>query len=222
MAKREPMTFDGASTQLEPKVRNLEAVSGTFEILNSEGYEQAGRLLVTVKEAKKEVEATRFEMTRPLDESKSAIMAFFKPFTSRLMGVEDRINSAIGAYKRKGEAERVERQRKLDQEAAKERANLEARAQRAEASGKAEKAEALREQSQSVVTAVAASEPTKLAGIAEREVWQYEITNESLLPREHLMPNEKSIGAVVRALKDKAVIPGVRIFSKKVLAGTGR
>ena len=54
----------------------------------------------------------------------------------------------------------------------------------------------------------------KLAGSSERTYWKFQITDEAALPREYLMPDEKKIGQVVRAMKEKAVghIPGVYAY----------
>lgn len=54
-----------------------------------------------------------------------------------------------------------------------------------------------------------------------RTTWDFEITDAALLPREYLMPNEKAIGAVVRALKNVANIPGVRVFEVASLGAKG-
>lgn len=50
--------------------------------------------------------------------------------------------------------------------------------------------------------------------VSTRTNWQFRIMNTDLIPREWLIPNEKAIGAYVRAQKDKAVIPGVDIYSE--------
>ena len=49
-------------------------------------------------------------------------------------------------------------------------------------------------------------------GVSKQESWNFEITNVNLIPREYLIPDQQKIGAVVRALKDRTEIPGVRIW----------
>jgi len=56
---------------------------------------------------------------------------------------------------------------------------------------------------------------TGAAGTVKKP-WDFEIENESLIPREYLMPNEKFIRAAVTS--GKRVIPGVRIFEKPSLS----
>lgn len=50
--------------------------------------------------------------------------------------------------------------------------------------------------------------------VSTRMNWQFRIVNANLIPRDWLSPNEKAIGAYVRTMKDKAVIPGVEIYSE--------
>ncbi len=68
--------------------------------------------------------------------------------------------------------------------------------------------------------AVSAPVPTapKVKGVSKRKVWKFEVTDVSELPPEYLIANEKAIGGVVRALKDKTNIPGVRVYFEETLA----
>jgi hypothetical protein len=53
-----------------------------------------------------------------------------------------------------------------------------------------------------------------------REIWRYEITDESLIPREYLTPDLSKIGMDVRG--GKREIPGVKIFPEKSTSFTAR
>lgn len=57
----------------------------------------------------------------------------------------------------------------------------------------------------------------EVKGIVYVETWKYEIVNPIDLPREYLVPNDKAIQAVVSALNGKAVIPGIRVYSERVI-----
>jgi len=73
---------------------------------------------------------------------------------------------------------------------------------------------------------------TKVAGISTRTTWKHEIDDfhalvtaaaEGIAKQDYslaayLLPNDKDIGAVVRALKSKARIPGVRVYSQDGLS----
>lgn len=154
---------------------------------------------------------------------------------------QDRIRRE--AERQAAEAARRERER-MDREAAalaeKARKDAEAAERRAaamEAEGKAERAEALRaaaaEKEQARAADVAALQMASAAmpvapvvdipraasaGISTREDWDFEIIDEAAIPREYMTVNDKAIRGVVKALKDKAAIPGIRVFSKKNIA----
>ena len=61
----------------------------------------------------------------------------------------------------------------------------------------------------------ASNAPPRVEGIASRMDWDYEVVDAALLPREYLVVNDKAIRGVVRALKDKTSIPGVRVFPRR-------
>jgi hypothetical protein len=53
----------------------------------------------------------------------------------------------------------------------------------------------------------------KVAGISMTKQWKFRIVDESKIPRQYLCVDEQKIGAVVRAMKAAANIPGIEIFS---------
>lgn len=141
------------------------------------------------------------------------------------------------------EAARKERERmeaeaaKAEQAAREKREREEAKARELEAKGRAaeaeakrkaaEEAEAARLREAEATRAAAASMPTapvvhfeqpKVAGVSSRQVWKFEIVDAEQLPRKYTIPDEKAIGAVVRALGDKADIPGVRVYAETVIS----
>jgi len=59
-------------------------------------------------------------------------------------------------------------------------------------------------------------------GISTTKRWSFRITNPALVPREYLTVDEQKIGAVVRALKDQAKIPGVEVFSEDTISAGRR
>ena len=59
---------------------------------------------------------------------------------------------------------------------------------------------------------------TRVDGVSFRYEWDFEIVNPAAIPREYLMPDEKKIRGIVRALKGATNIPGVRAVSRKTAA----
>lgn len=76
----------------------------------------------------------------------------------------------------------------------------------------ADKVEAL--QAGDYATAISIVKADKPEGLGTSVRWEFEIENESLLPREYLCPDLKEIGRVVAEFKDRANIPGVRVFTR--------
>lgn len=147
------------------------------------------------------------------------------------------------AEKAAAEAARKERERmeaeaaRAEQAAREKREREEAKARELEAKGRAAEAEAKRKAAEEAEAArlreaeakraAAASMPTapvvhfeqpKVAGVSSRQVWKFEIADAAQLPREYLIPDEKAIGAVVRALGERASIPGVRVYADTIIS----
>lgn len=57
------------------------------------------------------------------------------------------------------------------------------------------------------------------SGISYRDVWKFQVVDDSLVPREYMTIDEKKIGGVVRALKGETNIKGVRVYCEKTVAG---
>lgn len=56
------------------------------------------------------------------------------------------------------------------------------------------------------------------AGVSFREDWDFEVVEAGMVPREYLSVDLVKIRGVVRAMKGATTIPGIRVFSKKVVA----
>ena len=54
----------------------------------------------------------------------------------------------------------------------------------------------------------------KVAGLGLRDNWKYEVTDAAKIPREYLVIDDRKIGAVVRAMKLQANIPGIRVYNE--------
>ena len=49
-----------------------------------------------------------------------------------------------------------------------------------------------------------------------RDVWEWEVENESLVPSEYWIIDELMVGAEVKANKDKCSIPGIKVTKSKI------
>jgi hypothetical protein len=119
--------------------------------------------------------------------------------------------------------EKAEAERKAADEAAaagraEEAARLREKAQATEQKA-AEKAATFDERAATVVAPVISREAPKVAGLQMREVWEYQIVDASKINPAFMMPDEKKIGAQVRALKgDAAAIIGEGVKVTKRMA----
>lgn len=55
-------------------------------------------------------------------------------------------------------------------------------------------------------------------GLSLRKEWKFVIVDAKLIPREYLIPDEVKIRRIVRAMKEQANIPGVRIYSEDTVS----
>jgi hypothetical protein len=73
-----------------------------------------------------------------------------------------------------------------------------------------------------LIPPVKVEQPLKVAGTRVVKYWKFKITDVIKIPREYLIPDEKRIARVVRAMKDKTNIPGVEVWSETQNQVTGK
>jgi DNA polymerase III alpha subunit (gram-positive type) len=203
---------------VRPTLEIITAQAGSLRIVSPEAYEDAGALLKTIKGALRQIEAQRTSITAPMNEALRNANAQAKIAAAPFEAAEKRIKGAMISYADEQERLRQAEQRKAEELARREREKLEAQAAKAAASGKVDKAEQLEERAAAVVAPVINREPPKVAGVSTREVWKFEVTDPSLVPRQYLEVDEAKIRRVVQAMKADANIPGVRVWAERQLA----
>jgi len=213
-------TNNPAVAEINEATTALETLAADYAITTADAYQAAGEDLRRVKGAQKRIEEVRQSFTRPLDEAKRAIMDFFRGPADRLADVERRIKGAMVRFSDEQERLRRAEQARLEEQARKDREKLEAQAAKAAAAGKTERAEEIETRAAQVVAPVVQREVPKVAGVAMREVWKFEVTDAAAVPRAYLVVDEKKIGGVVRAMKGDTTIPGVRVWAEKVPAAS--
>ena len=58
--------------------------------------------------------------------------------------------------------------------------------------------------------------PKKTEGVSTRDNWKMRIINPALIPREYLMPNEKVLNQIAKAMKNQGRIPGVEFYNEPI------
>lgn len=183
-------------------------------IQTKEQADEAVELRNKLKALKSEIEASYKPIIeqayRAHKEAISKMNEHLKPVEEALA----KVNNALALYQKRVEEEarakalaEMERQKREEEER-----NLKL-AETLSKLGLQEEAEKMI--SQEVVVNVEMDKP-KLAGVSFMEVWEFEIVDENLIPREYLTIDTKKIGQVVRATKGTFSIPGIRIYSRKV------
>jgi len=108
-------------------------------ISDQPAYDVAGEELRTVRTLTKSSEASRFEITRPIDGLKKRVMDIFKPIESGLDITDTLLTGRMATYKTEQDRKDREARRLAEEKANRERAELErkAREERAAAEAKA-------------------------------------------------------------------------------------
>lgn len=198
--------------------------SAEVKIVDQNTYSMAATFLQDIKARAKTLEGRRKLITAPLDAAKKAVMDLFREPTEFLAKAEINIKTAMLSYTQEQERARKEAEQKAQEAAEKEEARkrkqLEARAEKAQEKGNAEKAEELRQKADEVFVPRPIIPPQikPVAGISERKVWKHRIVDQAKIPREYLIPDEKTLGALAKSTQGRVQIPGVEFYFESTIA----
>jgi tetratricopeptide (TPR) repeat protein len=187
-------------------------------IKSNEDYVRAGEILLVIKDLRKEIDSFFDPICKKAFEAHKEAVAQKKRADAPLVEAEGIIKPRIGAYLAEQEKIRQAEETRLREVARKEeedRRLLDAIA--AEQAGEKEEAAAILDEKPQVAPIIVPKSVPKVSGVSTQELWDFEITNESLIPRQYLTPDIKAIGKVVDGLKSKTNIPGVRVFSTTII-----
>jgi len=155
---------------------------------------------------------------------------------SRITPITERLNRAAADYRAEQERMRLEaitairraedQRRQIEEKALREAQEAEMRAKAAKNEEDREKARAEAdvildkaiEEEAKLIPKLIIPEVPKTQGLSLRDNWDFEIIDEALIPREYLVPDETKIRRVVKAMKDKTNIAGIRPVNKPIMA----
>ena len=181
-------------------------------------FTSASEKLKEIKAHQKILEGYRKSMTQPIDVAKKMILDFFRSPEEKLASAERILKSALIGYEEEQEKERREAQRLLDEKAEKERQSMLKKAESLREKGKEEKADILEAKSALVSAPLAQANKPQVAGQSIQTLYDFEILDPLLIPREYLLVDEVKIRKVVKALKEDTRIPGIKVITKKSLS----
>ena len=180
-------------------------------ITDQASYQEAAETLKACKAIQKRIESIYTPLVKHANDAVKAIRDEMKKHLDPVLAIDAELRRSTSVWI--AEQERIKREEEI-------RRAAEAKAER-------ERLEAEREQEADFLAEIGLAdtpipvvipEPVAAidqAGISYREVWKFEITDVNLIPREYMLPDEAGIGKVVRAMKQLAVIPGIRVYSEK-------
>ena len=208
--------------QLDPPLLDAHqqalTVVPTLAITTAQDYHLVAEWLVKVKMLRKTIDA---ELRPGIDAALKAhreTVRYWKTKDAPLELAEANLKLLIAAW---DESERhrlevVNRQRLLDAARAAEDRQL-AEAEALDTLGEHDLAQEVL--NEPLVPLVAPhEEPVKAEGVSSRTIWRYRIVDLALVPRSYLMPDDKRIGQVVRAMGASTNIPGIQPYAERIVS----
>lgn len=232
--EREMPRYD---VQLMREVLSIPDQAKLIVIKDQETMSKGNQLFLVIKGLRKKIQETFGPIIAKAHEAHKEAIAQQKKLEAPLILGESWLNGQMTAYHQEQERKRQAEIDRARQEAIatelkrreEEEGRKMAEAAALEAAGAKEEAEqlvneAIQAKEEPVVVEVRAPETPRvvMTGTTVKKYWDFEIVNESLIPREYLSVDIVKMGGVVRALKEKANIPGVRVFQRSGLSATGR
>lgn len=219
----------GSNVQIiEPEIQDLQASGGgivgqaTSLVVNDDvSFSRGGEILLEIKRISKTVEERFAEPVSLAHKAHKALTTLRDSVLSPFKTSESTIKQKLGAYQMQVERKRQEEAARLRRQAeAQAEAERIAKAQEQMDKGDLKACEqTLAAPLAPVVVRVETPEAPKLAGVSMRDKWFFEVSNVNEIPLEYMIPDLKAIGGVVTALGAKSNIPGIRIWSEKVVSG---
>ena len=174
-------------TQLQAETNNLLDTVQFITIKNDDELNEANGILRKIATLRKAAKAHFESLKKPFNEAMANLRQKEKEFLQPMEQGESAIKKLI-----------VEYNHKRDEQLKAEQAKLDAMAKTLEGTGI------------SVLPTVKLEKP-KMQGTSVRNRYDFDIVDVNLIPREYLVVDMAAIGKVVRALKEKTNIPGIKV-----------
>lgn len=209
------------------------AMVESFEVVDATTYELAADELTSIKRKATQLDEQRKSITKPLDDSKKAIMDLFRGPIDLLTRAEGIIKGKMLDFQREEQRKANEARLAAERAAQAERDRLQAEAAQLVAEGRAGEAVVKQAVAEMVVAAPIPSvmEAPKVAGVAMRTTVDFEVVDLLQLVQ-HIAKHPELISLVtddsvklrayVRGLGTACNLPGVRVFEKASLSAARR
>ncbi len=184
-------------TELQTQSSNLLDAVQFVTINNDEELEEANGILRKIATLRRAAKAHFEGLKKPFNDAMANLRKKEKEFLEPMLNGEAVIKNLIVQYNTKRDAEIQEAQKELDQISSE-----------------------MSDSGLSVLPSVKLENPD-LQGTHFRKRYDFEIVDVNLIPREYLVVDTAAIGKVVRALKDKTNIPGIKVVIKQDIVTRG-
>ncbi len=177
----------------------LERKATQMVVTSKEEEEEAAKISGRLKEIGSQIKAQKESITKPANEALKNARLLFKPLEEAYEGALQIVNSKILSYKQKVREEALKEEAKIAQD-------LE--------SGKIKKIETAERKIENIER-VDNTTKTEEGGVQIRKVRKVRIINETLIPRNYLVPD---MVAIRRDALGGQEIAGVEVFEEETLA----
>ena len=211
--------------ELEKHVLSLPVRATEIQVNNQATLTIANEFLLGIKALEKEINATFDPIIDATNKAHKESLAHKKKFSDPIKAARLVIDPKISAYLEHQEGlrrEAEEKARRIEWERQQVERQAALKAFEAEAKGNAKEAKEIIEESltrnQIASPPPIIPEKPKTEGISMRDDWDFEVIDSTVIPREYLIPDEHLIRRVVKSMKDKTNIPGIRAYAKKTIS----
>ena len=204
------------TNEIEEKTEARVKEANQIIIADQTSYKAAADWLKVIVILKKEVEGTFADPKQKAAAAHKSICAAEKTHLEPLQKAEAIVKSKMSTWY--AEQERKAREERLRLEAEQRKQDEERRLKEAvalESAGQKEEAEQVLAQ-EVTYAPIKIQVVEKVEGVSFRENWKWEIADQNIIPREYLMPDEKKINGLVRALKGETKISGIKVYAEKI------
>ena len=208
--------------QLEIKVLTIPEKARAIKVIDNETYALACDALLEIKGLRKQIDASFDPIIELQNKAHKEAIAQKKKVALPLTTSEGILKPEISAWDTEQERLRREKERKLND--IKRKKEEDARLEQAAALEKAGDTATANEVLDAPVTIMpveVAKTVPKVEGVSFSVRWRYRVNFPYQVPREFLKLDEVKIGQYVRMKKASGKIPGIEIYSEKVVAGRG-
>jgi len=204
--------------QTQTQALDLVIQAGNVRVIDSRTYVAAGEWWTRIKLLREKVSETFNPLVEAAHKTHKLILAKKNEVDGPLEAAQRKIKGMMEFYDREQQAKARAEEQRIAEEArkAQEERVIEAAVQ-AEKSGQPELAQTIIDTPVSTPAVVIPKDVPKLEnGPTFRTIWKFRIVRADLIPRAYLIPDEKKIGQVCRAMKNQANIPGIEVFEERV------